>query len=155
MTDRYAVTGLQTAVVVSPGQTILNLFNPVVTPTSRGEIFYFSVGADGTMADQVQRVQVQRTTVVGTEGAGVVPAEFDPDGPTGEYDAGEDHSAEPTYTSATELWEEPVHIRALAQIQLQPDGHFKMPATQNNGIGMRSFSSTYGGGAHGTIHFSE
>ena len=155
MTDRYAVTGLQTLVEVSPGETILNLFNPTAAPTSRGEIFYFSVGADGTMADQVQRVQVQRTTVIGTEGAGVTPAGFDGDGPAGEYDAGEDHSVEPTFTAATELWEEPVHVRALAQIQLQPDGHLKMPATQNNGIGMRSFSGTYAGGAHGTIHFSE
>ena len=155
MADRYAVTGEQTAVEVSPGETLINLFNTPVAPTTRAEIFYFSVSAGGTMADQLQRVQAQRTTAVGTEGAGVVPAPFDGAAPTGDMDAGEDHSAEPTYTAATELWEEDVHLRALAQIQLQPDGRYILPATQNAGLGIRSFSSTYGGNAHATIHFME
>lgn len=155
MSDSYAVTGQQLVVEASPGETMLNLFNPVASPTTRGEVFYFSVGASGTQADQTEVVQLQRTTVVGSEGAGVVPAPFDDDAPLGEYDAGEDHSTEPTYTAATELWEEPVHVRALAQIQLQPDAHYKMPATQNTGIGMRSFSTNYAGPANGTIHYSE
>ena len=155
MADRYAVTGEQLVVVVSPGQTMINLFNSPAAPVTRGEVFYFSASAGGTMADQLQRVQLQRTTAVGVEGAGVVPADFNSAVLAGLYDAGEDHSTEPTYTSATELWEEDVHIRALAQIQLQPDGHFIMPATQNAGLGMRSFSATYGGTAHGTIHFME
>ena len=155
MADRYAVTGEQLVVEVSPGETILNLFNSPAAPVTRGEVFYFSASAGGTMADQLQRVQLQRTTALGTEGAGVVPADFTDTAPAGSFDGAEDHSAEPTYTAATELWEEDVHVRALAQIQLQPDGHFLMPATQNAGLGMRSFSATYGGSAHGTIHFME
>lgn len=155
MADRYAITGQQLVVEVSPGETILNLFNSPAAPVTRGEIFYFSVSAGGTMADQLQRVQVQRTTAVGTEGAGVTPSIFGDVGLAGSYDGGEDHSAEPTYTAATELWDEDVHLRALAQIQLQPDGHLRMPATQNVGMGMRSFSASYAGPANGTIHFME
>jgi hypothetical protein len=155
MADRYAVTGEQLVVEVSPGETILNLFNSPAAPVTRGEVFYFSASAGGTMADQVQRVQLQRTTAVGTEGAGVTPAAFNDVTLAGSFDAGEDHSVEPTFGAATELWEEDVHVRALAQIQLQPDGHFLMPATQFGGLGMRSFSATYGGSAHGTIHYME
>ncbi len=155
MADRYAVTGQQLVVEVSPGETILNLFNPAVTPVTRAEVVYFSIGASGTMADQVQTGQAQRTTTTGTEGTGVVPAGLSDGAVTGEMDAGQDHSAEPAYTSATELWEEPIHLRALAQIQLQPDTHFKLPATQDNGLGIRTFSATYGGPANATIHFLE
>lgn len=155
MADRYAVTGQQLVVEVSPGETILNLFNPAVTPVTRAEIVYFSIGASGTMADALQTGQVQRTTAVGTEGSGVVPAGTDDGAVTGELDAGQDHSAEPTYTAATELWEEPIHLRALAQIQLQPDTHFKIPGVQNNGMGIRTFSAAYGGPANATIHFLE
>ncbi len=149
----YNVTGEQLLVETSPGETILNLFAPGTT--RKAEMGYVSVSAGGTMADQVQRVQLQRTTVVGTEGAGVVPEEDDPDGPAAVFDAGEDHSAEPTYTAGTELWDEDVHVRNTPQIQLQQDMRWKLVAVANNGIGMRSFSSNYAGPAHGTMHFLE
>lgn len=155
MADRYAVTGQQLVVEVSPGETILNLFNPAVTPVTRAEVVYFSIGASGTMGDLLQTGQAQRTTALGTEGAGVVPAGTSDGAVTGEFDAGQDHSAEPTYTAATELWEEPIHVRALAQIQLQPDTHFILPGVQNNGLGIRSFSAGYAGPANTTIHFLE
>jgi hypothetical protein len=149
----YGVTGEQTAVEVSPGETILSLFSPGTT--HEGEIFYAAVSAGGAMSDLTQRGIFQRNTAQGTEGAGVVPAPFDADKPASILDAGEDHSVEPTYTAATELWEEDVHIRALAQIQLQPTAHWIVPATTNAGIGLVTFSATYAGSAHGTVHFLE
>lgn len=153
MAANYGVTGEQTAVEVSPGETVLSLFSPGTT--HEAEIFYASVAAGGTMADQVQRAIFQRSTVQGTEGAGVVPAPFDGDKPASIADAGEDHSVEPTFTSATELWEEDVHIRALAQIQLQPTAHWIVPNVAANGITLVTFSATYIGTAHGTMHFLE
>ena len=51
MADRYAVTGEQLVVEVSPGETILNLFNSPVTPVTRGEVFYFSASAGGPSAE--------------------------------------------------------------------------------------------------------
>ncbi len=153
MSDRYVATGNQTLVETSPGETLLNLFSPGTT--HRGAIYYMAFSAIGTMADQVQTVEVQRTTAVGTEGAGVVPAPIDIDAPASILDAAEDHSAEPTFTAATELWDNEVHVRALAQIQLQPDGHYMIPATANAGVAARSFSSNYAGGASATFHFHE
>lgn len=153
MADRYAATGQQAAVEASPGETLLNLFTPGTT--HRGEMIYFSLGASGSQADQTQIGQLQRTTVVGTEGAGVVPAPFDPGAPASILDAAEDHSAEPTFTAATELWEEPVHIRNTIQIQLQPDGHFILAAVTAAGIALRSFSSNYVGVANATFHYLE
>ena len=152
--DRYAVTGLQAAVEVSPGEAILSLFAPGTT--ERGAIYYFAISTRaGTMADQVQTAQLQRTTVQGTEGAGVVPAPLDSDAPAAILDAGEDHSVEPTYTSATEFFEQDIHVRNTVQVQLQPDGHILVPATTANGVTMRSFSATYGGAAACTMHYRE
>lgn len=153
MSDGYVVTGNQVAVEATPGETIMNLFSPGTT--RRGKIYYISLSADGSMADQLQSVQIQRTTALGTEGAGVVPAPVDPDAPPATLDGGEDHSVEPTFAAATELWQNDVHLRALAQIQLQPDGHLMIPATLNAGIGARSFSSNYVGGANTSFHYME
>ncbi len=155
MSDRYTVTGNQAAVESTPGETIIVLMTAAAAPTKRAEVYYFSVSAGGTMADQLQTVTMQRISALGTEGTGVVPAKNDLAAPTGEFDGAENHSAEPTYTAATELWEEDVHIRALAQVQLQPDGHWIRPATQNSGIGMVSYSGSYTGIANGTIMFME
>ncbi len=153
MSEQYVVTGEQTAVETSPGETILTLF--ASGTTRRGWMHYFTASAGGTMADQVQRVQLQRITALGTEGAGVTPALKDLGGTAAVLDGGEDHSVEPTYTAATELWDQDVHIRATPQIQLQPDSHIVLPATANAGLGMRSFSANYTGIAHAGFEYSE
>ena len=153
--DRYAFTAFQTAVEVTPGETIGNVFDGTVTPTTRKGIYYFAVSAGGTMADVVCHYVLQRTTAVGTEASGVVPENLDNGAVQGGGDAGQDHSVEPTYTAATEVWENDVHVRALAQIQLQPDGHLIIPGTQNNGFGIQVFSASYTGFAYQTCHFIE
>ncbi len=154
MGDRFVATGLQPAVEVSPGETILNVFSPGTT--NRAWVYYVAISTRaGAMADQVQTAQLQRTTVVGTEGAGVVPAPTDFDAPASISDAAEDHSAEPTFTSATEMFEQDVHVRNTVQVQLQPDGHLSIPAVASAGMTMRSFSSNYSGGAACTMHFRE
>ena len=150
---RYAITGAQSAVESSPGETILLLHAAAVTVRAR--IYYFSVSAGGTMADQLQRVQLQRISALGTEGAGVVPVGFDEGDPGSIQDGAEDHSVEPTFTSATEFWDQDVHVRATPQIQLQPDSHIVLPVTVANGIAMRSFSGSYTGSAHATMYFTE
>ena len=87
MGDRYVATGLQTAVEVSPGETILSVFSPGTT--NRAWVYYVAISTRaGAMADQVQTAQLQRTTVQGTEGAGVVPAPTDFDAPASISDGG-------------------------------------------------------------------
>jgi hypothetical protein len=153
MADRYAVTGNQDVTTASPGDTSLHLFSPGTT--HRGQVYYMSFSADGTMADQVNTVVVQRTTAVGTEGTGVVPAPTDSDAPASILDGAENHTANPTFTAATELWDNDVHVRALAQVQLQPDGHLMIPATANAGIAATGFSGNYTGGLNATFHYLE
>ena len=155
MADRYALSVNQTAVESSPGEAIGTLFTATAAPKSRAEVYYMAFSGDGTMADQLQTIEVMRISALGTEGAGVVPEGLDSAAPVGEFDGGEDHSAEPTYTAATELWANDVHVRALAQVQLQPDGHLLLPATQTAGLVIRSFSGSYTGGANATVHFLE
>ena len=155
MADRFAATCFQTAVETTPGETIGNLFNAPAAPTSRLGIYYIALSAGGTMADVVCHYVIQRTTALGTEASGVVPENLDNGAVQGGADAGQDHSAEPTYTAATEFWENDVHLRALAQIQLQPDGHILVAGTQNNGVGVTVFSASYTGIAYETIHFVE
>ena len=149
----YAATGEQTAVEASPGETILVLH--AAATSRRFSVFYLSVSAGGTMADQVQRVQAQRVTALGTEGAGVVPVALDEGNPASIQDGADDHSVEPTFTSATEFFDQDVHVRATLQLQLQPDAHWVFPVTAANGLGVRSFSSNYTGNAHATAHFYE
>ena len=149
----YAITCEQTAVEGTPGEAIGVLFTAVTT--RRAEVFYMSFSAGGTMADQVQRVQCLRVTALGTEGAGVVPAPLDGAAPASTFDGAEDHSIEPTYTAATEFFDQDVHVRATPQIQLQPEGRIMLPATASAGLGIRSFSANYTGNAHATVHFVE
>jgi hypothetical protein len=71
-----------------------------------------------------------------------VPTNLDPAGPTGDVDAGIGHSAEPTYTASKELFRVPVNQRVTARWVAAPGGELKLPATQNNGAGLYTKSST-------------
>ena len=153
MSGRYSATFNQAAVESTPGETIGQIF-PSAT-TVRPTIYYFTVSAGGTMADGVQRVSVDRITALGTEGAGVVPVAFDEGETASITDGGENHSIEPTFTAATEFWDQPVHLRATPQIQLQPDSHIIAPATTTSGLNILSFSGTYTGIAHAGFYFYE
>src|SRR5262245_5842691 len=85
-------------------KTLINLFNPAATPTSRGRITDVVVGSVATPADQAADFLLNRTTAVGTEGSGLVPNNLDPAGPAGAYDSGLGvFGAEPTYTVAKQL----------------------------------------------------
>jgi len=153
MSGKYSVTLNQADVESTPGESLGNIF-PSAT-TVRPDIYYFTVSAGGTMTDVVMRVSVDRITALGTEGAGVVPVAFDEGETASITDGGENHSAEPTITSNTEFWDQPVHLRATPQIQLQPDSHIIAPAVTTSGINMLSFSASYVGIAHGGFYFTE
>jgi hypothetical protein len=153
MSGRYSATFLQTAVESTPGETIGQIF-PSAT-TVRPALYYFTVSAGGTMTDVVMRVALERVSALGTEGAGVVPVAFDEGETASITDGGEDHSAEPTITAATEFWDQPVHLRATPQIQLQPDSHIIAPAVATSGLNIRSFSASYTGIAHAGFYFYE
>ena len=153
MGDRYAATGLQTAVEASPSETALAVFSPGTTVRGRLYELLFSQGA--TPADNAILWNVSRFTVLGTEGAGVTPAPLDSDAPASILDAGEDHSVEPTYTAATELLEFDLNQRATFRFVAAPGGEFLLPAVANAGIGGRPSSAAYTGIARITAHWLE
>jgi len=132
MADAYVATGNQNAITTDiTALTVLQSGSA----TARGFIDYFSAGVAGdtTMADHMQGIVAQRATTAGT-GTAVVPAPLDTaaavSGLTG---TAENHTAEPTYTSATELWDGSIHLRSLLQVHLRRP--WVVPSTANAGIG--------------------
>ena len=131
MADAYVATGNQN--VITTDITAL-VVSQTGAPTKRAGIYYFSAAfAHGTPADHVQGIAVQRSTAAGTD-TPVVPAPLDSDAPVSLLtDTGENHTAEPTYTSATELFDGSVHIRSLLQYHARIP--WLIPNTANAGIG--------------------
>lgn len=151
MADRYAATGTQT-VTGTPGDTALAVLAVTVT---RAKIYDLVFAHSGTPADNVINWLVRRFTVVGTEGAGVVPAPLDSDAPAAQLDAGENHTVEPTYTAATELLDFDLNQRATFRWVAAPGGELWVPATASNGIGITPISSGYSGDVTTTVHWEE
>lgn len=137
-------------------KTLINIFNPSATPTNRTKVFYINIGSVATPADQAANFVFGRTTAVGTEGSGLVPANLDPAGPAGACDSGLGvFSGEPTYTAAKTLLQIPLNQRAMGQWYANPGCELILAATQNNGGGLKTASST-STQAHGaTIMFEE
>ena len=138
--DSYIVTGAQDVVTGSPGDTALAVLASALT---RADLEHFSLGHSAAPDDKSISWLIRRLTAVGTEGAGVVPAKVDLGAPAAQLDGAENHSVEPTYTAATELWDEPLNQRATWQLWTSPKFAFKIPATALAGIGFTPISSTY------------
>ena len=131
------------SVATGTDKTAINIFNPAATPINRGAIFDIASGGIGTPGDNNANFYLGRTTVVGTEGSGLVPNNIDPAGPAGAYDSGLGvYSVEPTYTSAKQLLRFPLHHRAVYRWCAQPGCELMMTATQNHGAGLKSSSSS-------------
>ncbi len=127
---------------VGTNKTILNLFNPVATPLTRGAVYDISVGCSASPADQATKFYFARTTALGTEGTGFVPNNLDPAGPAGEYDSGFGHSVEPTYTANKQLLVVGINQRATFRWVAAPESEIILAATQNNGGGLYSVAAT-------------
>ncbi len=137
-------------------KTLINLFHSAATPTCRGRITEVVVGSVATPADQAADFLLNRTTAVGTEGSGLIPNNLDPGGPAGEMDSGLGvFSAEPTYTAGKQLLAFQLNQRATFRWVANPGFELVMTATQNNGAGLKTVSSS-STQAHGaTIFFEE
>lgn len=158
MSDKYHVFGSGVAAVSGANdESIINLFNPVATPTHRGNIYELIVGSSGAApADNVARFTLGRTTGVGTESAGFTPVALDSGAPAGEYDSGVGFTGgEPTYTANKELLQFPLNSRATFRWVCAPNSEFKLPATQNNGAGLRTRYSSSTQAHDATIFFEE
>jgi hypothetical protein len=153
MSEKYVTTG---ACAVGTDKTIINIFNPAATPTCRGKIFDVVAGAGAAVADATTDFLLGRTTAVGTEGSGLVPNNIDPAGPAGAYDSGlGTYGGEPTYTAAKTCLAFSCHQRNTFRWVAREGCELIMTATQNNGAGIKSSSSTGTAVHRATIWFEE
>lgn len=141
MAERFS--SFAEGVASGTNKTVCNVANPAATPTRRLGIYQLIVGSVATPADQACKFGAGRTTALGTVGSTFTPVNLDPGGPAGEVATGVGHSAEPTYTANKELLVFSVNQRATFQWNAW-DVMAKLmgTATQNNGIGIKSRSST-------------
>lgn len=141
MSEKFATR--VASVASGTDKTLLNVFHSAATPTNRGRLYDLVVGSVATPADQAADFLLNRTTGVGTEGSGLIPNNLDPGGPAGDCDSGLGvFSAEPTYTSAKQLLAFQLNQRATFRWVASPGSELWMTATQNNGAGLKTVSST-------------
>jgi hypothetical protein len=101
----------------------------------RGWIWDLNFGCEGDAADNEFLWRFQRCTSAGTRTA-VTPIARDPADAACAMTAGENHSAEPTYTANNENKEFPINQRVTYRWQVDEKCGLVIPATANNGIGV-------------------
>lgn len=148
---RYAATGVSAALTTTY-KTALNTFT---TTGARPRIERMDFGFGAAPADTTVYIRASRTSAVGTEGAGVVPAPLDPADPASLVDCGEAHSAEPTYTAATEFLELPLNQRAAFSWMAAPGGEIVIPATTAAGVGQSGKGAAYTGVMDASVIFNQ
>jgi len=94
-------------------------------------------GSEATPADAAILYKAQRCTTAGTV-TSVTPAPADPADAATESDAGENASAEPTYTSGLIMLSEAVNQRATFRWVATPGREIVTPATASNGLGFQT-----------------
>ena len=140
---------------VGTDKTLINLFN-VATASQRARIYEFIVGCAATPGDQASQFVLQRTTAVGTEGSGLVPAPLDPADGVSTYDFGLGvFGAEPTYTAAKVMVAFALHQRNTFRWVAMPGSEIVLPITDSNGAGIKSTTGTGTASHNACILFEE
>ena len=149
MGSRFVATGSQN--VASPTDTVLTV---VGAATTRGWVYFFGLSSSATPADNAVEWIVQRSTASGTNTA-VVPAPLDLAEAVALCVAGENHTVEPTFTAATEMFDNSVNQRMTFQFNANPDGELVMPATASAGFGWQPVHASFTGLVEVTVHWFE
>lgn len=131
MPGAYVATGRG---AVASVRTIATM---IAATTKRGILDEFVVSVSGAPADNTIIWTLQRCTTAGTVTA-VVAVAKDPGDPAALVTSGENASAEPTYTAATEFFDQGVNQRAVYRQVYSPGRELVLPATASNGLGMKA-----------------
>lgn len=107
------------------------------TRARRARVYDIIIGSEATPADAALLYTVRRCSAAGTS-TSVTPQNLDPASATTEYDAGENHSIEPTFTAGAILLNIPLNQRATFRWVAAPGGELVMPATASNGAGIET-----------------
>ena len=135
---RYSASGSQT--LTTSATTALGVTSNTST-VQRNWVYALIYANQGTPADQVSIIVVQRVTAPGSATA-VTPTLMDLADRAAQAVAGENHTSEPTYTSNTEVMEVPMNHRATFRWVAPPNGEIVCPATSGDGIGIHSLHAS-------------
>lgn len=111
------------------------------TRPRRGKVYDLVLGSEASPADNAFLYTVQRCTAAGTSTA-VTPQPLDPADAATEFDAGENHTVEPTYTSNAFVLRIALNQRATFRWVAAPGGELVYPATASNGFGIQTPTSS-------------
>lgn len=151
MARRYEEAGnvAATASTIKTGLTLIS------ASTVRPKLYDFTIGTEGTPADNALVWQLQRFTAAGTASA-VTPVALDPGDPAALGSAGSALTVEPTYTAGAFVWGPMgMNQRATYRWVAAPSGEIICPATAANGIGMGVKSAGYTGQSDTVFHHEE
>ncbi len=129
MGRRYVSDGSQNA---ASSTTILGVTSAA---TIRPKLYELIFGSGATPADQAFNLKLGRYTAAGTATA-VTPVAIDPGDPNALASAGENHTVEPTYTSAADMLSVSINQQATFRWVVPPEDGIVMPATAANGLGL-------------------
>ena len=107
------------------------------TRARRCRVYDLMVGSEATPADAAILWTVRRCSAAGTS-TGVTPQNLDPASSTTEFDAGENHTIEPTYTAGAIMLNIPLNQRATFRWVAAPGGEIVIPASASNGVGIET-----------------
>lgn len=121
------------------------------TSLKRGKLYDFTFGTLGTPADQSYEWDISRMTTIGT-GTAVTPVALDPADAAAFTVGTANHTVEPTVTATSSLFYLGTNQRASYRWVAAPGSELLWPATNLNGVGLRT-RSVSGGTATSTAHF--
>lgn len=122
------------------------------TSLKRGKLYDVTFGTIGTPADQTYEWDISRCTTLGTGGSAPVAAPLDPADAAAFTVVTVDPTAEGTYTAATSQFYLGTNQRASYRWVAAPGSELLWPATNVNGLGLRT-RSVSGGTATATAAF--
>ena len=149
MGKAYAATGQGSA---GTNKTMLGV---TASASVRPRVFYLAAGSGGAPADQAGIFEVKRYTAAGTA-TSVTPQALDSAEVAAVAPAGENHSAEPTYTAGSELIAFGMNQRDKVQWWAYNDeAKIVLPATAASGLGFKSLSHSAPPTVDATFHWNE
>jgi hypothetical protein len=149
MGRRYSIDGAQA--VASPTDSVLGLTS---TTAIRPAVYDVIFGSNATPADNALNWLMERYTAAGTSTA-VTPQALDSGDPAATAAAGENHSAEPTYTANSVMLNISANQRSTQRWVASPGGEIILPASANNGVGLEPVHASFTGEVQATLHYEE
>ena len=120
----------------------------------RGSVTRVTLSSSATPADNAIIWTFQRCTTTGTM-TSVTPALRDTADGAADLLAGENATAEPTYTASTELFDNALNQRATLIVVYQEGHEITIPATANNGLGIKAAHASFTGNVEATVSWTE